>query len=470
MSARSPAEPALLPRPRWLALVAAGAILLCWPMLLLGGPLLFHDTPAYAGGGELVVRALQHVLSGIGEAAEGGGTAGGLRAVAGQAEVLRSVPWSVFAYLVSLPFGPVGVAVVQNAIVLIFLVPLLGGIPVRLRDGLVAAGAMALLTPLPWYGSLVMPDILAAVVVLFGVLVSRHMDRLGWIDLSVLGLLAAFAILSHQGHLPLAAAVILAALLLRLVRGQRIGRGVALTAVAAPVIAAVAMLVGSAAVLDGPSVAPRRLPILLARSIEDGPARWHLQQHCATERYAVCEIFETIPTHVAGVLWGEQGLRRAAGVEQMQRIRDEEAVILWRAFKEYPLHQSFSLIRNAARQLVLVSGDDLFAGELVREPDGRLGVRLDSDRGRSVIEAFAFVWGLSAFAAALWIAAWAVRGRLSRPEQDMALMVAVGLVANAAIFGGLSAPADRYQARILWLVPALAALFWLSRRSADHRG
>jgi hypothetical protein len=39
-----------------------------------------------------------------------------------------------------------------------------------------------------------------------------------------------------------------------------------------------------------------------------------------------------------------------------------------------------------------------------------------------------------------------------------------GLVANAAIFGGLSAPVDRYQARVIWIIPMLAALFWLVRR------
>jgi hypothetical protein len=37
-------------------------------------------------------------------------------------------------------------------------------------------------------------------------------------------------------------------------------------------------------------------------------------------------------------------------------------------------------------------------------------------------------------------------------------------MANAAIFGGLSAPVDRYQMRVIWIVPMVAALFWLSRR------
>jgi hypothetical protein len=45
-------------------------------------------------------------------------------------------------------------------------------------------------------------------------------------------------------------------------------------------------------------------------------------------------------------------------------------------------------------------------------------------------------------------------------------VVVVGLAANATIFGGLSAPVDRYQMRVIWIVPMIAALFWLARRNA----
>jgi hypothetical protein len=37
-------------------------------------------------------------------------------------------------------------------------------------------------------------------------------------------------------------------------------------------------------------------------------------------------------------------------------------------------------------------------------------------------------------------------------------MVLFALLVNAAVYGGLSAPVDRYQSRLAWLVPALLAL------------
>ena len=50
----------------------------------------------------------------------------------------------------------------------------------------------------------------------------------------------------------------------------------------------------------------------------------------------------------------------------------------------------------------------------------------------------------------------------------MLLVAVAGLAINAAIFGGLSVPVDRYQGRVVWIIPALAALFWLNRRKASR--
>jgi hypothetical protein len=48
-------------------------------------------------------------------------------------------------------------------------------------------------------------------------------------------------------------------------------------------------------------------------------------------------------------------------------------------------------------------------------------------------------------------------------ERAVIFVLVVGLIANAAIFGGLSVPTDRYQMRVIWIVPMVAALLWLAR-------
>jgi hypothetical protein len=71
-------------------------------------------------------------------------------------------------------------------------------------------------------------------------------------------------------------------------------------------------------------------------------------------------------------------------------------------------------------------------------------------------------------ASAMFIGWIALRGKLDqgRRETDILLVLLAGLAINAVIFGGLSAPVDRYQGRIIWLVPMLAGLFWLARTSS----
>ncbi len=67
------------------------------------------------------------------------------------------------------------------------------------------------------------------------------------------------------------------------------------------------------------------------------------------------------------------------------------------------------------------------------------------------------------------IGVWAIFGRRLRSRRLAGLSVVVTYVvlANAAIAGNISNVEDRYQARVIWLVPLLALVFlltWLDLR------
>jgi hypothetical protein len=320
------------------------------------------------------------------------------------------------------------------------------------------------LTSLPWFASYLMPDLLAAAVLLYAAMLVRSFDVLSIPQRTVLGLLAAFAIGSHYGHIPLAVACIGAALAFRLLQ-RRLGFSVLVAAVApiAAVVAANAAL--GMLFFDEPSAAPRRLPVLLARSIEDGPARWHLEDHCASARYTICEVFTEIPSSMDAVMWSEGGLHRVATAEQMNRIREEEFLILGRAFLAYPLQQTWSLIGNTVKQFVSLGTRDFLSAEIERL-SGVVNVSFNRQRLRGLLNAFDLMHGAAVAFAFVVIAifAWGDRLRSGPREREVLAVVLFGLLANAAIFGGLSAPTDRYQSRVIWLVPVLAGLFWLERR------
>lgn len=450
-----------------MALVAA--VVLCWPMLIVSAPLVFNDSKTYMDQGQELLRLLlDMVRSGPDAAQQRAGELNG--------RMVRSAIYSIYVFLGSRwPLGPMVPAIAQAAAVLFLLGALvrreLQAPPAAIA---VVAALVAALTSLPWFASFLMPDILAAAVILYAAMLVRSFETFDLGQRLALGAIAAFATISHYGHVPLAAACTGAALLLLL--AQRRLTGAAITAGLAPIVFAIG---ANAAIgwfaYDGASAAPRRLPILLARSIEDGPARWYLQENCATEPYAICEAFPEIPDRVEEVLWAETGLRNASP-ELYQRIRAEELAILSRAFVRYPAQQAWSFAGNAARQFVRFGADDFQWGGFVRmeraadntawDPRGFLLVAWDRDRDRTLFDVFGAVQTgsvLFGLLALIWLAR-ADGLRAGRFERETLAIVAVGLIANAAIFGGLSAPADRYQSRIAWIVPALAALFWLERR------
>ena len=79
--------------------------------------------------------------------------------------------------------------------------------------------------------------------------------------------------------------------------------------------------------------------------------------------------------------------------------------------------------------------------------------------------------------AALYIAALAIilticaQRATPPPLRTFLLLALVGIVVNAAICGGVSQPASRYGARVIWLLPATATIaFAMTRRRKRPTG
>ena len=251
-------------------------------------------------------------------------------------------------------------------------------------------------------------------------------------------------------------------------------RRLTVAAVAVAVLPVLVALGGNAAVNrvafhePGVGVATKRLPVLLARSLADGPARWHLEENCDTEGYAICEVFAgNYSSNLGVILWSDEGLGGASPA-QMDRIRAEEATILRRAFMEHPAEQIWSFAGNAVSQTWTFGMDDFSWARLKWLPDGNVDTAMpDPDRSRAGLDATGLAHLAGLIAATGLILVYAARDRLGAGarEREMLLVAVAGLAINAAIFGGLSVPVDRYQGRVVWIIPVLAALFWLERRS-----
>ena len=160
----------------WAAILAGGLILL-WPALLNGGPILFSDTQAFLvqGGDWFGVWDKPFIYGPALRAAD-------LGLSLAIPAILQGVALSAMLWRVALIVGEA---------------PALRHL---MRCALLALGSAA-----PWFAALLMPDIWAPITVLG--LLALGLGEAGAATRTCLVLLTGFAIAVHLSHLPLAAAL-----------------------------------------------------------------------------------------------------------------------------------------------------------------------------------------------------------------------------------------------------------------------
>ncbi len=115
-------------------------------------------------------------------------------------------------------------------------------------------------------------------------------------------------------------------------------------------------------------------------------------------------------------------------------------------------------------QFVSIGANNFYPARIESHDPLRVAILNDARPG-ALLNGFGAFWAATTLGGVAALAAMARHDRLaSGREREIIAVVLVGLVANAAIFGGLSAPVDRYQGRLIWTVPVLAVCFWLERR------
>ena len=457
------------PLVRALLFVALVAILL-WPAAWNGDPLGFPDTTGYYGqGGQVLDRIEALVLPtpspDPGAPAAAGGEAGA------PVYAIRSVPFSVMtnaAVRIGGVLGPVLILSAITAWLILFAVR-------ELTPGRAALVALATagLTTLPFYTAQIMPDVMAGWLILIVALIAWRPDIGAW-RMTVLLTLAFLSIASHYSHVPLGLALLPAlgvALLLRPDRRWRLA-----LAVQIPLLLALALnvAVGKAAG-GGVSIAPSRLPILLARTLADGPGREYLTETCPQSGWTLCEIYDEFPDSVQVALWGPNSIPARATDAQRRAISQEEVPLVLAVLRAHPVEQGQALLRNAALQLGLIGIRDVRLTQL--EIEGPIDMEMELERVPRSSPVWTIEWvqlaavaaGTVGLAVALWRGGPGVRPAI--------VLLLLGLVANAGVCGGLSAPADRYQGRLIWTLVLLGLAFALRRdaravagRIVDQRG
>jgi hypothetical protein len=218
-----------------------------------------------------------------------------------------------------------------------------------------------------------------------------------------------------------------------------------------------------------PSVKGKGPPFLLARVIADGPGRWYLQQCCGDIHFEVCNHIHDLPDNVDDFLWGDDGIWLNSSEEQRERLQDEELAIVVGTLREYPRQELMISADHFWEQLHTFGLSDYDPNPWILE---KADTVMPVTRSRYVQtrqahetlheKIFAFVqdWTVIASLVVIGIRLVCVR-HWSRRVVGLTAIIAIVVIGNAAITGVLSTVDDRYQARVIWLVPLLAGVLGL---------
>jgi hypothetical protein len=330
-------------------------------------------------------------------------------------------------------------------------------------------------TSLPFFSGQVMPDIFTSLLILLSFVNLWGSERLSRREQWGAGVLLAFAIASHLSHLPLYAALVVLGLLARMM----VERTPALRSLFAPIaLRATAPLVVAVGLVMAPNYLMYGQPVLsrsgdlfyLAHLVGQGLAQRYLDRACLSRHYLLCSERAELRADTDWFLWSPSGPRKRYEADS-QRVyltflREAHAIVYGTLRQEWPTLIRLSL-SNATTQLTTIGvhpGEHRFSPTVQRAME-RLGL-VESyrasrqvqgtipDKAASLVQYASVVLGLVLVLGYFRV----LRGPAHRELRWLIATVCMGVVLNAFVLSNLAVVHNRYQSRVVWLIPLLGAL------------
>ncbi len=433
------------------AYLLVASVLLSWVALLNGSPLVFSDTVTYA------TAAFQ-----------------------GEVPGMFSIFYSIFILPLHLGVTFWPVVFVQGAI-LAHLLYLTARTVSRDRIGkldmLLILAALAAFSSLPWVSGQLLPDVFASVVLLGIFLLGFEDNALSRAQLIYVGALTTLAIATHLSYVPIVGGLILLCVALRLfLRRPHIGRWIAQLVL--PLVLALCSMFAVNLLSSHQLVLARNSNVfLLAKWIDEGPALSYLKEACPDAGYALCGHLEELQGKKDYELkWAEDSPFGKIGT--FDELEPEARKIVRATLANHPYEILHHGLANAWLQLSRFQAGVGLTPEFARMVAKHLGYLYGAEVGRRFAESkqgrgqlpiveFRYVH-LIGLAIGVGLCLWVLVMRwdiLTRQLYVLYAFVFAGTVWSAFVTGALSAPFDRYLARVIWLVcfVGLVGLFHLVR-------
>jgi hypothetical protein len=451
--------------------VAAGALLLSFAALAYGHAFIFHDSGTYYLYGEHIfselsaaVRRNPTIVIPLGQPVEDYVGA-------------RSPTYGAFFYIATHKASLWGLVAIQALIASWVLFSLSKAVN-KSRAAFcywVTTTVLVFASSMSYFISYAMPDVFAGIGVLCVVALVLYRNAVSRVEYAATWLTLAVSTSFHPTFLIVfgAAAVagLLAGIFLRVISGRQavsIG-GAVVAALAIGSLVAPAYRIVERGIFKHPINAP---PFATARVLADGTGVAYRSEVCVDpSRFAICRIHLKFPVNSDAFLWGsleEGGGYKAVDAATRSALRAEEGEFVFNSIIARPADQFRASLLNWANQIVLV---DVF--EPLLDPKTQASFSLFEQRhsrpgrtsqfaGEQTLQVARRVGLWVALIGLIAIATRSVSSTVSRQSHPNTLVfmsiIWMSVIINAGICGVISEPLARYQARIIWLLPASLVL------------
>lgn len=482
----------------------AAAVIACLSVFLVNGrPLFYFDTVGYISQGHNGLRQIgikgesplaariakikaQQVADGTAEAAPDTTEIEAENTVDGSRSTVYALTTALLARFHALE----GLMFLNIAAVLIAVwLPMRAaarrwGLPVPVSEAVALPVIVACAGSLPFFVAYLMPDTFAPVLLMvIATLTVFGRSMKAW-EVILAILLGIFAIVSHLSHLAIGLVMIPAvALISVLLSRQRWWLPVAYVAliVGAGFTEQSLLRTAAKAVSDADVVIK---PYITARIIEDGPGLAYLDKHCPDDHIPTCKLHEALQwsddpyritaSHIMFETSARLGSFRLMAPDDQKAVADDQINFFFAVLKDQPFGLVRALLHNVFLQAGWVSVEMTIPSDnIVAQNADVTGLAFSTfDHGRITRDTGwlgpVTLWHqiLYALSLAVTLALVIAPRRVPGEVKALAIMVILGILANALVCGGISQPATRYGARVIWLLPLIATvLVVFARRS-----
>jgi hypothetical protein len=351
---------------------------------------------------------------------------------------------------------------------------------VSLPRALPCFAVMALATSVAWHAGQYMPDALTGPLILVGWLAAlRDPAEDGAASLWLVAIVMA---LTHYTHLPLLLVVTVSTIVCSPASSRCLRSAFRRCSAAAVSVGAAAaiLILANGAVLGRWNIAPMGPAFLFARLTEDGLTKPWLRDNCGKSApRKLCEFRQHIPDDSQVLLWSGDSLYYAwIWYPPSDSARwawvDSLSVANSGAIATRPMAFMSNSLRSGISQFASFQAmDDLCPRSCGGDRSGPIGrlkafrpeaeAALRASRQVTGTMPLSLVRGVTTPVAALSILLlpvlfWAAVRRNDRLVMSLLTAIASALIANAILAGALSDVHDRYQSRIIWIVPFAVVL------------